>query len=443
MDERKNSNRKKAIERLLKNEESIIKNPSGKKIPVDDRFMALKLTAKKDTVKEQRKPKRPTAREMLAMRPDEPEEVKEIIPESPKKNNKPVVFIIAFFVFIVAGGITALALFSDGFLDFFEGLANDEILHVYDSMYAIEEESNYYSYNEYISTVHGEETPVDAREFLLSLEINPDIYALDEFFATVGNNVAVFYKNLDTGFVYTHNEERIFFAASLSKSNHALYVYNLAERGYIDLQEAHIFTQHDFWGGTGTMRFMDFETEFTTRELLGLSIRESDNIAYRMLIRMTERKPITYRDFVSEIGANSRMVQNIISQNTTALDAGLWMVEIFNYIEAENQFGHYFKYDLLNTAETSHHYFDRGPNTHGRGGEIDVTMIRSDFPLARKYGWASSAFHDAAIVYAASPYILIILSNQQAGAFELFEEISWLMQDFNYEWFASHLYNHR
>jgi len=55
--------------------------------------------------------------------------------------------------------------------------------------------------------------------------------------------------------------------------------------------------------------------------------------------------------------------------------------------------------------------------------------------MARKYGWTTNAFHDAAIIYGDSHYILVIMSNKDRGAHDLFEEISFLIQDFNREWF--------
>ena len=281
----------------------------------------------------------------------------------------------------------------------------------------------------------------DGSEGWMNLRYTPNFDALNEFFSQLGRNVSVFYKNLDTGFTYVYNPDRVYFAASFSKMTHAFYSFMMAERGWLEMYDVHTYRSGDEWGGTGIMRFMPFGTQFTTRELLGLSMRESDNIAFRMLVGMMEDAEVSYEDFVREIGADTRMIRDVLSQNTHARDAGLWMYNVFRYIEGPSLFGHYLRHDMLNTSVTSHPHFTRWENSSGIGcsgvgTDVNTVMIRSDYPVARKYGWANNAFHDAGIVYAPSPYILVILSNMERGAHDLFEEISWFVQEFNHRTFV-------
>jgi len=264
----------------------------------------------------------------------------------------------------------------------------------------------------------------------------PDAYALYDFFAQFGYELAVFYKNLCTGFTFSHNPDRIFFGASLSKINHALYVYNLAENGFIDMYAVHTFTAQDYWGGTGIIRFKPAGTRFTTRELLAHSIIYSCNVAYRMLVRLTAYMAPSYESFARGLGAYTGFVRDVISQNASANDMAVWMYAVHNYLESDSRYGHYLRYDLMNVALTSHPYFTRWYGSFGVGGDVDVSLIQSDYPMARKYGWSINAFHDVAIVYGASPYILVVLTNMDRGAHDLFHEISCLIQEFNRYWFV-------
>ena len=258
----------------------------------------------------------------------------------------------------------------------------------------------------------------------------PSVYQLDAFFNQFGTSIGVYYKNLDTGFVYTFNPEAVFFGASLNKANFALYIHTAAERGYIDMYAEHIFTAADFWGGTGVIRFMPAGTRFTTRELLRHSVVYSDNIAHRMLARYMESIDFSYRDFVVELGANPDFILSTYSHNTSAADAALWFYALHAYLESDSRYGHYLLHDLLNTALYSHPYFTRG-NTFGGDTDVKVQLIHSEYPVAQKYGWAIASFNTAGIVYAASPFMLVIISDMDYGAHDLFEEISQLMQEFN------------
>jgi beta-lactamase class A len=260
------------------------------------------------------------------------------------------------------------------------------------------------------------------------------LYDLDSFFQQFGTDIGIYFKNLDTGFVYTFNPERIFFGASLSKANQALYVYMAAERGYIDMYAVHTFQQSDFWGGTGVIRFMPAGTQFTTRELLYYSVVHSDNVAFRMLARAMNRTNFSYRHFATELGANTRFILDNYSHNTSAADTALWFYAMHQYFMMESRYAHYLQHDLLNTAQCSHPYFTRG-NVFGGNYRIPVQLMHGDYPIAQKYGWGVQSFHTAGIVYAPSPFLLVILSNRHNGAHALFEEISWFMQDFNARYF--------
>lgn len=265
--------------------------------------------------------------------------------------------------------------------------------------------------------IHVYEEPAEAPV------IPPCTYHLDEFFSQFGNDLAVFYKNLDTGFVYTFNPDVAFFTASLNKAQHALYTYIAAERGYIDMYAMHTFTSEDFWGGTGIIRFKPAGTRFTTRELLRHSIVYSDNIAYRMLVRYMEQINFSYQDFATQLGTSD-------ANNISVSDMALWLQAINNYVAADSNYGHYLLHDLLNTAEYSHPYFTRG-GTFGGNGNVQTQFIHSGYPVAQKYGWFTNAFNTAGIIKAPSPFMLVILSNMDDGAHELFREISWRMHEFN------------
>jgi len=348
-------------------------------------------------------------------------------PAKPVKKRQPIVT-RGCATFIILIGIVAMVATVYFMMDERGGTIPREFLSRVGVVVESEPESDFYYYYANVDLIPESRPRIPLSEIT--------VHELDASLIWHGTDLAVFYMNLETGFTYVHNPDRVFFGASLAKVTHAFYVYTLAERGLIDMYHVHTFTATDHWGGTGVVQFMPAGTRFTTRELLKHAIVNSCNVASRMLIRFTENMDFSFRDFVQEIGADTAFIRDIIAQNTSARDMGIWMYTIHNYLESDSLYGHYFQYDLMNPALTSHPYFTRWEGSFGVGGEVNVSLIQSDYPMARKYGWATNAFHDGAIVYASSPYILVILSNMERGAHDLFEEISFVFQEFNNEFFG-------
>jgi len=267
-----------------------------------------------------------------------------------------------------------------------------------------------------VNVLYAQDTWIKVDTWVGPMWINrnftPCTEALDAHLRRYGSNVAVFYMNTETGFTYMFNPDRVFFSASVNKIQHALYMYHLAELGGIDLNRVHTYTSRDYSGGTGRIRHMPFGRQFTTQELLTYSIRFSDNVAFRMLVR--DYGLYGYMNFVREIEADETLVRNITGANITARDAGVWAYAVFQYVSSDGEYAPIFLHDLMNT---------------------NAQLIRASYPIANKYGWATNSFHDMAIVYADSPYILVILSNMSDGAFGTFASISRLFENFHQQYF--------
>ena len=231
-------------------------------------------------------------------------------------------------------------------------------------------------------------------------------------------NTSVFFYNTETSFSYSWNGDRQFFGASISKAFYALYLYQRAERGEIDLNSYITFTQADRNAGSGIInRSYPVGTQFTIRRLLELNLYESDNVATNMLRRTFGLDG--YRRFIAELGGNSGLVRyNVFNSQLTANEAGLLAQAIWEYIESDGRYSEEFRLALLNNQ---------------------FPFMVSDYPVASKTGWTSPiAWHDMAFVYADSPYILIIMSARAgwtARDYRDFEEISMYFQEFNDRWF--------
>jgi len=252
----------------------------------------------------------------------------------------------------------------------------------------------------------------------IDLDFTPSTRDIENFMEQFGNTVSVYYENLATGFTFRHNADRVFFGASATKVNFALYIYHKAERGETDMDSVHFYTAGDYWGGSGFIRQRyTVGASFTQRDLLHLMLSPSDNIATRILRRIHGLDG--YRDFIESIGGNPHFIQSLTYSYLSADEAGLIMREIYRYIESGGTYSYEFRDNL---------FANRYP------------FIISDHPVASKSGWASNfggAYHDMAIIYAPSPYVLTILSNRTGNISDrqVFEAISMFIQEFNDQWF--------
>lgn len=258
---------------------------------------------------------------------------------------------------------------------------------------------------------------IHTSEGWLYLNFTP-AFILEEFMAQFGNTVAVYYENLESGFIFRHHADRVFFGASATKAPFALYIYLEAEQGRAGMSNLITYTTDDFWEGSGVIRHQyALGTMFTRQRLLHLMLVPSDNVATRMLRR--SHGLTGYSAFVESIGADPNNVHNLTYSRLTANDAGIFMREAFRYIES----GGIYSEDLRSNLLANRYPF-----------------IISDYPVASKSGWAANfgaAWHDMAIVYAPSPYILALLSNRDGNASDrrVYESISMFIQAFNSEWF--------
>lgn len=245
----------------------------------------------------------------------------------------------------------------------------------------------------------------------------PSFEPLQQFFENFAYDVSVFYKNLDTGFTFGHNDNKIFTSASLNKATHALYLYYLAEQGIADLSTIYTFIQEDYRGGTGVIRFMPFGRHFSHYELLMYSIRNSDNIAFRVLVEYYLNHSPSYHEFVANLGGDTSLVHNITGRQMTAAEAGFFMQKIYNYLETNSFFAQSFKHNLITS---------------------DPTIFPNNI-AAQKYGAWSYAYHNMAIIYASSPFIITILTDlfENENREAILHEITTFLEEFNDRYFRT------
>ena len=241
-------------------------------------------------------------------------------------------------------------------------------------------------------------------------DMTPILNAIERY----GPSVSIYFENLATGCTFRHNSQRNFFAASTTKAPFALWLYNLADQGMIDLDETLTFRSEHLMMGAGVIRHeYGFGQEIPIRRLIALNIYQSDNVATQMLRHRFGYHG--YANFIANLGGTRDFARDIWNSRLTADEAGFFMREIYRYIEGGHPNSEEFREHLLNNQ---------------------LPQIVSDYPVASKSGQFrdfGGAWHDMAIVYAPSPYILVILSSRTGTEEDhrVFQYISHAFQEFN------------
>ena len=227
----------------------------------------------------------------------------------------------------------------------------------------------------------------------------PPTDALDEVLERHGTRVSVYFENLETGFVYRHNAEQVYTGASVIKAPFSLYIYQKAELGETDLDSG--------------------SRSRTQRELLRRNLMYSCNDSTTALRNI--HGVAGYRQFVEDLGGHPNwVVPQVFGGRMTVDEAGLFARAIYAYLESDGRYSEEFKAHLLDNQFPF------------------ITGL--DYPVASKTGWVPPrAWHDMAIVYAPSPFILVIFSARSGWSntdYQDFAEIAMAFQMFNDTWFV-------
>lgn len=257
---------------------------------------------------------------------------------------------------------------------------------------------------------------------------------------TLLSQVSFYYRDLGTGYTLSYESDHIMYAASLVK---APYIYsmlqtiadfeydkrhfdaegnplydaegnplfegphpNLDEEGnilYLEGEEKYNLSR--IWtfdkekmtvDGSGVIKKMDDGIQMTYLELVRHALQYSDNVAFAEI-----RKVFGYTEFYAM--ARTLGVRGTAKgyMQLSAEDCGKFMEAIYTFTEENETYGPFMKQALLDSSHT-----------------VMIPYALSPIPCAHKYGWDEDSYHDMAIVYDEHPYILVIMSDLDAGGTE-------------------------
>ena len=243
-------------------------------------------------------------------------------------------------------------------------------------------------YNECISK-HSDES--DSSEEIIKYIEDLNSYLSSKYRASVK------YVNIQNGFEYTYNGEKVYYAASTIKALDALYIYSKAIDGEVNLDDTVNYTSKYNLSSSYYMSQHKYGEKIKIRDLVKYAVTRSDNRAHQMLIDYIGFANL--KRYGQSLGATKTLVGDIFG-SINVDDAIIYWQEINRVISMDNE--------LSNELKS---YFAEADQNYLSLPEFGKTAIH-------KYGEYESYYHDIGIVYADSPYIVAILTGEGRRNFE-------------------------
>ena len=209
--------------------------------------------------------------------------------------------------------------------------------------------------------------------------------------------VSIYYKDLNKGFSYIYQGDKMYYAASLVKTIPAMYIYEKAINGEIDLDSKLTYSSRYDYTDSAFFDHTKFGTQVSIRDIVKYAIFYSDNSAYMMLIDYAGSNNL--KEYAKSLGINNYMDTDKFG-HVTVSDAYIIFNKLNSVIDNGGELGEELKYYFVNSDNN------------------DLMMGEYSILAATKYGETAPFYHNAGIVYDSNPYIVAILSEEFNGDYE-------------------------
>ena len=216
--------------------------------------------------------------------------------------------------------------------------------------------------------------------------------------------------DLDKGDTFGINKDEIFPAVSLMKLPLIYTFYQQVELGQIDLDEQYFLKEEDKVEGTGSIYQQQAGTIYTLRQLITLVGKQSDNTAQNILVKILGKEKI--QAAIIDLGMKQT---SYTDWETTPQDIAIFWQKLVN--------------GQILTAVHRQEILDFLTDT------IFEEQIPVGLPegirVAHKVGVDEGVLHDAGVVFADQPFVLVLMSKDIdiTEAKELFPQITELVWD--------------
>jgi len=214
---------------------------------------------------------------------------------------------------------------------------------------------------------------------------------MQEIFDDYRFKTSFYIIDLESGASIGYNADKVHSAASTVKAGFAMYCFKQIAAGNAKYNDTMKYEEKHFIKGSGSTQDSVFGTVFTIKALLYRQLYNSDNVAHLMLVDFFGYDG--YNQMMNDLGVEHTIGRASKYGDFTPQELGLIWQEIYNFkdtCEEGKLFWEYLTSNLYN--------------------EIDVALDEKYPETAHKSGWNSKGYHEAGIVMAERPYVVVVMT---------------------------------
>ena len=211
-------------------------------------------------------------------------------------------------------------------------------------------------------------------------------------------NVSVSFYNPSTNFSYNYNSDQVYYAASTIKMLDALYIYENAASGLINLDDKLVYQKDNKLPESAMMQNYNVGDKVSIRDLVKYAITVSDNSAHDMLINYIGKDNL--QNYGQSLGAQYTLHGNDNFGYITNGDSIIYLTELNNFINNNSTLG----------SELQSYFVNSDQNY--------LQISDYNIEAAEKYGQYGEFYHENGIVYSSHPYLISILTTEGNDDYE-------------------------
>lgn len=216
---------------------------------------------------------------------------------------------------------------------------------------------------------------------------------LNTLYLKQNEKVAYLYKDINTDTILSYNSDVLFYAASSIKILVCVMLLEKAENNIIDIEEKLLVSMEDLKQDTGIIKYQKEDTYYSIKDLIRLTITESDNTAYIKLVNYIGKDSLA--EYGKSLGAKHTMEGKDLFGLINCDDMLCYWNRVRKYINDNNKYSIDF-YNWLSNPTFS---------------IIEKKSINNN-NFVKKYGSWDVAYHEAGYVEDIDPFYLIVLTQK-------------------------------